>query len=134
MYLVSFDLFLSSPLFFFFSLIKLVVLMLRTREQEVTQAKSKLRHGLENLSNANKSVEEMKKQLSELQPQLAEKVAITDQLLTRISDDQLLFDGVMKVVVVEEAEVYQTWICSYLFLSYFLFTSSLWFCFVLSVI
>jgi hypothetical protein len=80
--------------------------MLRTKQLEVTQAKAKLTHGLENLTKANKLVEEMKKQLSELQPQLAEKVAITDLLLARISSDQSLFDGVKKVVVVEEAEVY----------------------------
>jgi dynein heavy chain len=87
-------------------LIFLVISMLRTKQQEATQAKTKLTHGLESLTNANKLVEDMKKQLSELQPQLADKVAITDQLLARISSDQSLFDGVKKVVVVEEAEVY----------------------------
>lgn len=80
--------------------------MLRTKQQENAQATAKLKHGLENLNTANKLVEEMQKQLSELQPQLAEKVIITDQLLARISQDQALLDGVKRVIVVEEAEVY----------------------------
>lgn len=83
-----------------------VTSMLQIKQKEIAQAKAKLEYGLEKLANANKSVEEMQKQLSELQPQLAEKVYVTDQLLARISDDQALFDGVKRVVIIEEAEVY----------------------------
>lgn len=80
--------------------------MLRKKQREIAQATAKLNHGLENLNSANKLVVDMQRQLSELQPQLAEKVNVTDQLLAQISEDQILLDGVKRVIVVEEAEVY----------------------------
>lgn len=79
--------------------------MLYKKRNEIDSSIAKLSKGLDQLRRCNELVVEMQKELEELQPELAKKATLTDQLLVQIRKEQETVDGVKKEVQDEGAEV-----------------------------
>ncbi|KAL4427402.1 hypothetical protein ABPG74_009674 [Tetrahymena malaccensis] len=81
--------------------------VLSFKKKEVQKSIQRLKSGLDKLEEANKSVEEMRIVLKDMQPQLEKASAETEKMMEKLSVDKADADATQKVVAVEEAQATQ---------------------------
>lgn len=89
-------------------LIHVVISMLRQKRKELQKERNKLKNGLDKLQQTNELVASLQKELSLLQPELTKKAQATETLLKQIREDQATADGVRRVVMEEEAVIFDS--------------------------
>ena len=100
--------------------------MLKVKRKEIQKDRNKLKNGLDKLQQTNEVVAMLQKELSLMQPELTKKViplppqqladaylvvyqaAATETLLKQIREDQATADGVRRVVMEEEAVIFDS--------------------------
>lgn len=80
--------------------------MLKHKRKDLQKERNKLKNGLDKLQQTNELVASLQKELSLLQPELTKKAAATEALLKQIREDQATADGVRRVVMEEEAVIF----------------------------
>ena len=103
-----------------------VTTMLKAKRKEIQKDRNKLKNGLDKLQQTNEVVAMLQKELSLMQPELTKKViktsylttsrrlpncyqaAATETLLKQIREDQATADGVRRVVMEEEAVIFDS--------------------------
>ena len=87
----------------YLELINFYISMLAEKREEMSSARDKLKNGLQKLMETNELVADMKVELTSLEPELKEKAAATEVLMTQLAKDQSAADEVKKVVSEEES-------------------------------
>lgn len=85
-----------------------VTSMLKAKRKELQKDRNKLKNGLDKLQQTNEVVAMLQKELSLMQPELTKKAAATETLLKQIREDQATADGVRRVVMEEEAVIFDS--------------------------
>ncbi|XP_041356323.1 dynein heavy chain 6, axonemal-like isoform X2 [Gigantopelta aegis] len=87
----------------YLELINLYLTMLTERTKLLTNARDRVKNGLQKLLETNDIVDKMKKELVALEPELKKKSVDTNALMERLVVDQEKADAVRKVVMEDEA-------------------------------
>lgn len=91
--------------------------MLRQKRKELQKERNKLKNGLDKLQQTNELVASLQKELSLLQPELTKKAQATETLLKQIREDQATADGVRRVVMEEEAVIFDSTVKTQVYIS-----------------
>ncbi|RKP20476.1 dynein heavy chain 6, axonemal, partial [Rozella allomycis CSF55] len=89
----------------YLELINLYTLMLSEKKRELVSNRDRLKNGLNKLQETNEIVAKMQIELENLKPELKQKAEDVEVLISQISKDQQVADGVKKTVREEEAIV-----------------------------
>ncbi|KAL8568337.1 Dynein heavy chain 6, axonemal [Nucella lapillus] len=87
----------------YLELINLYLTMLQEKTKNLKQARDRVKNGLVKLLETNELVDNMKKELVALEPELKKKSEDTQTIMERLVIDQEKADAVRKVVVEDEA-------------------------------
>ncbi len=72
------------------------------KKKEVKQSIERLKLGLDKLEDANRSVQELRKILKEMQPELEKASIETEKMMEKLKVDKVDADQTQKIVAVEQ--------------------------------